>query len=593
MKRSDHTGGSKLLFAVLFILSGISCRNAGSPAPHPPAPPVEGPKTPLFQEAAEAVGLRFEHFCGATKQMYFPELMGSGVALLDYNKDGALDVFLVQSDLVDPHQKPGDILFPPPAGQKPGCRLFRNDLIRTGSLHFTDVTEQTGLAHLNLGAGMGVAVGDYDNDGRPDMYVSGYGHSLLLHNTGRGGFADVTSQARVGDDGNWATSAAFVDYDRDGKLDLIVVNYVDFKVATNQHCFAVSGPPDYCGPTSYKGVPARLYHNLGGGRFADVTQSSGFGAVRGPGLGVACADLDGDGWPDIFVANDQSVNTLWLNQHNGTFKESATSAGCATNEAGRPQANMGLALGDVDNKGSDDVLISHLATEGATLFRNDGRANFHEATAEVALGDTTVPFTGFGTDWFDYDNDGRLDLFIANGAVSTTEAQRGKTPWPFLQTNQLFHNEGPGKRFREMSAVAGPAFQLQGVGRGAAFGDVDNDGHVDIVVTNNNGPARLLLNQTAGPNHWLSIRLEGGKSNRMGLGARVGLERSGQPTVWRRCHTDGSYLSASDARVHFGLGADPAIQAILVQWPNGSQERWAGLQADRQVTLREGAGRRP
>lgn len=571
----------------------MSCRRADPPALRLPVTVPAPPVPPLFREAAEECGLNFRHYCGATKQMYFPEIMGSGVALLDYNNDGATDVFLVQGDLIDPHSKPGDALFPRPPEREMGCRLFRNDLKRDGRLHFTDVTEQAGLGHLRVGAGMGVTVGDYDNDGWPDLYVTGYGRSVLLHNNGNGTFSDVTQRAGVGDEGNWATSAAFCDYDRDGKLDLVVANYVDFTVKNNQKCHAQSGPLDYCGPLSYRGVSARLYHNLGGGRFRDVTAASGLGSVRGAGLGVACADLDGDGWPDIFIANDQTANTLWLNKRNGTLKESATLTGCAYSATGYPQANMGLAVGDVENSGHEDVLITHLATEGAMLFRNDGSANFHDDTARAGLRDATMPTTGFGTDWLDYDNDGLLDLFVTNGAVATEEAQRGAA-WPFAQSDQLFHNEGAGRPFRETTLSGGPAFQLRGVGRGAAFGDLDNDGRVDIVVTSNNGPVRLLLNQAQSRNHWLSVRLRGVRSNRMGIGARVAVVRKGQKPVWRRCHADGSYLSASDTRVYFGLGADAdtlteGVQ-VIVQWPDGRRETWPSKQVDRLITLAEGTG---
>lgn len=588
--RTKRLGNATALFLLLALCSCLSCHNGGQSAPRVSDTGVSAPQAePLFREVAEETGLHFQHYAGATKQMYFPELMGSGVALLDYNNDGALDIFLVQGGLVNAHSKPSDVLFPFPPGQKPGCRLFRNDLLRNGKFHFTDVTEQAGLGHLRLGAGMGVAVGDYDNDGFPDLYVTGYGHSVLLHNEGNGTFTDVTSHAGIGDEGNWATSAAFVDYDRDGKLDLVVANYVNFTVATNQKCYAITGPPDYCGPISYKGVSARLYHNLGGSRFADVTKISGIGSARGAGLGVACADLDEDGWPDIFIANDQTPNALWLNQRNGTFRDAATLTGCATGPTGYPQANMGLAIGDVENKGHDDVLITHLATEGAMLFRNDGSANFHDASAEARLRDATLPYTGFGADWFDYDNDGLLDLFIANGAVATEEKQRG-TPWPFQQSNQLFHNEGTGKGFIETTSLAGTSFQQYSVGRGAAFGDLDNDGRIDVVVTNNNGPARLLLNQSTSRNHWMQARLQGVKSNRMGLGAKVALVRKGQALIWRRCHTDGSYLSASDARVYFGLGNDSNAQTLTVQWPSNRRETWNNLPADRCSTLREGMG---
>jgi hypothetical protein len=574
----------------LALLPGLACRPAppGDAPNAGTAPPV--PAAPLFRDVTEEVGLHFQHYSGATKQKYFPEIMGSGVAILDYNNDGASDIFVVQGDLVDPHQPPKDVLFPRPIGQKPGCRLFRNDLIRTGKLHFTDVTEEAGLGHLALGSGMGVAVGDFDNDGFADLYVTGYGRSVLLHNNGNGTFTDVTAKAKVGDEGNWATSAAFVDYDQDGRLDLVVANYVDFTVAKNQKCTSLSGLPDYCGPTSYKPVAPRLYHNLGGGRFEDVTAVSHIGSVPGAGLGVVGADLDGDGRPDLFFANDQTPNTLWINLPHGGFQESAKLAGAAFGAQGFPQANMGLAVGDTDNRGVEDVLITHLATEGAILCRNDGKANFRDASAEAGLRDATFRTTGFGTDWFDYDNDGSLDLFVANGAVAIEDKQRGEV-WPYRQTNQLFHNEGPGKGFKEATSNGGLDLLLPGVGRGAAFGDLNNDGRLDIVVTHNNGPLRLLLNAAGGSRHWLEVRLQGVKCNRMGLGARVAVMRKRRFPIWRRCHTDGSYCSASDARIHFGLDADPNIEAVFVQWPGGAQERWENIRADTIITLKQGTGK--
>ena len=542
-------------------------------------------ETPIFRDIAAEVGLNFHHFNGATSQYFMPEIMGAGVALFDYDNDGDLDVYLIQGTRFD---SGGKLLFPPPPGWKPGNRLFRNDLAETGKLHFTDVTEQAGVGHA--GYGMGVAVGDYDNDGFQDLYVTNFGHNVLYHNNGDGTFTDVTLEAGV-DDPRWSTCAAWLDYDGDGLLDLFVGNYVDFTVQGNKQCYGPLGDPDYCTPKAYQAVPSRLFRNLGNGKFADVTESSGIASSYGPALGVVCADFNGDGRPDIYVANDTAANRLWLNQGDGTFREGALEAGVAFSADGLPKAGMGVTAEDVDNDGSLDILVTNLMGEGVTLFHNNGKAEFDEVTAQYGLAQATFGSTGFATKWFDYDNDGWLDLFTANGAVTRMESERGK-PFPFAQKNQLFHNEGEAKRFRETSSIAGPAFARAEVSRGAAFGDIDNDGAIDIVVTNNNGPVRLLHNQIGSRQHWLQVKLEGARTNRFGMGARVGVLRQDAKPLWRWAHTDSSYLSSSDIRVHFGLGEKREINGVVVHWPGGLKEKWDSIQPDRIVKLRQGTGRR-
>jgi len=539
----------------------------------------------LFRECAAETGLEFRHFTGATGEYYMPEIMGSGVALLDYDGDGDLDVFLVQGAMLDPSKPLSAALFPLPAHQKPGNRLFRNELIPSGELRFTDVTEQAGLAHV--GYGMGAAVGDYDNDGHPDLYVTEFGHNHLYHNNGDGTFTDVTRRAGV-DDERWSTSAAFVDYDRDGFLDLFVLNYVDFTVKGNKRCYSPTGELDYCTPVMYNPVTARLFHNERNGTFRDVTGSSGIGAALGPGLGVACDDLNQDGWTDIYVANDTAANLLWLNRHNGTFQEVGLSSGVAYSEDGIPKAGMGVSAADYDGDGWDDLWITNLTREGGTLFHNDGNGSFSDDSARSRLSSATFPYTGFGTAFFDYDNDGWPDLFVANGAVIIEEALRG-TRYPFQQPNLLLHNEN-GRGFADVSRNAGPAFSLSEVSRGASFGDIDNDGDIDIVVTNNSGPVRLLLNQQHTRNAWLTVTLEGVRSNREGIGARIGVLRRGQKPLWALAHTDGSYLSASDPRVHFGLGENAVIERVIVEWPSGAKEFWTGIKPNSFVTLKEGTG---
>jgi hypothetical protein len=529
--------------------------------------------------------LSFTHTNGASGQFYIPELMGSGVALVDYDNDGDLDVFLVQGGPLDAGTgKPG---------RPATSRLFRNDLPKAGdgrrTLHFTDVTAKAGVGLVAYG--MGAAVGDYDNDGDLDLFVTSFGPETLYRNNGDGTFTDVTAQAGVSDP-LWSASAAFLDYDRDGDLDLFVANYLDFTVAGNKVCADPLGARDYCGPRAYRPAPDRLYRNDGGGRFSNVTESAGISKADGNGLGVAAGDYNGDGWPDLYVANDATANQLWINRKDGTFADEGLLSGAALNAAGNPEGSMGIASGDADGDGDEDLFVTNLVGETFVLYRNDGKGNFEDVRVEAGLSAPTAAFTGFGTDWFDYDNDGWLDLFIANGAVNVIEALRGQ-PLPFRMRNQLFRNTGAG-RFVETSAAAGPELARTGVSRGAAFGDIDNDGDTDIVVTTNDGPARLLINQTASPaggNHWVQVAAVQSQGNRFGFGALVGVERAGRPTLWRRVKTDGSYLSAGDPRVHFGLGSSAAIEAIVVQWPDGQRERWTGLAGDRLITLRRGTGR--
>ena len=547
----------------------------------------EPPKRALFRDAAVETGLNFHHFIGATGKFYLPEIMGAGLALFDYDGDGDLDIFVPQGGMLDAGSSPDQSSFPPLPGWKPGYKLFRNDLVPTGKLHFTDVTEQAGVG--GLGYGMGVAVGDYNNDGRPDLYVTNFGHNVLYRNNGNGTFTDVTREAGV-DDERWSTGACFLDYDKDGLLDLYVANYLDFSVRNNKECRDSAGQLDYCRPAAYHGLTGRLFHNVGDGKFADVTEATGLGSVAAPGLGVRCADFNDDGWPDIFVANDGAQNLLWLNKKNGTFEESALPAGLGYADDGVARAGMGIAMGDINGSGRPSILVTNLTREGSTLFLSDAVGEFHDASREFGVYRNTFPFTGFGTGFFDYDNDGRLDLFVANGAVNIVDALRG-TPYPYAQTSQLFHNEN-NRTFRNLSSEAGPAFTLPAVSRGAAFGDIDNDGDVDIVVSNNNGPLRLLLNQSRSKLHWLEIRLQSSRPNRDAIGAKVTVLRSGQTTLQRTVHADGSYLSASDVRLHFGLGDRPDVSSVVVDWPDGSHERWQGIQADHLLTLVESTGTR-
>ena len=546
-----------------------------------PAPPPEEPSAAaVFDEVAERTGLTFEHFIGATGDYYLPEIMGSGVALFDYDSDGDLDVYLPQGTLLDPSDSPVASRFPPPDHNWPGGRLFRNEIVPDGELKFTDVTDGAGLDHDAYG--MGVAVGDYDNDGAPDLYLTNLRANRLFRNNGDGTFRDVTTRGL--DDERWSTSAAFLDYDKDGDLDLFFANYVDFLVSNSKQCFDATGSRDYCTPNVYNPVPDRLFRN-DGGRFTDVSSQSGLGSAYGNGLGVTCADFNGDGWLDIYVANDGVANQFWRNDGKGGFTDEALMAGAAYNADGLPEAGMGVTAGDFDGDGDEDLFMTHLAMETNTLYVNNGQGLFRDETNRYGLGGSSAPFTGFGLHWFDYNHDGALDLFAANGAVTIAESQRG-SDYPFRQTNQLFQAQGG--RFADVSAQAGPPFELSEVSRGAAFGDIDNDGDIDIVVSNNNGPARLLLNRHDGDD-WLRVRLEGTDDSRDAFGARVALLLSGATPVWARVHTDGSYLSASEQAVHFGVPAGASVEGVGVVWLNGRRERFA-VEKARVNRLRESEG---
>ena len=546
-----------------------------------------------FTDGAAAAGLDFVHFNGMSGEYYSAEIMGPGGALLDFDNDGDLDVYLVQGRMLGPGKTLADALFPPPSGTGPeaGDRLYRNDLQvqanGTRTLRFTDVTAGSGLGIR--GYGMGVATGDVDNDGWIDIYRTGLGANHLFRNNGDGTFADLTARAGA-DDPRWSVSASFVDYDRDGWLDLYVGNYVDPRLEDRIECFNRTGEKDYCGPQRYVPAPDRLLRNRGDGTFADVTAAALRGGEYGPALGVVAADLDGDGWQDLYVANDGEPNQLWLNQRDGTFLDGSWLAGVAVNRDGNAEGSMGVDAGDFDGDGDDDLFMTHIATETNTLYINDGGL-FEDRTARAGLGPPSLPYTGFGTAWFDFDNDGWLDLLIANGEIRTQEALvRANDPFPLHQRNQLFRNLGNG-RFEEVGDAAGSMFRVSEVSRGAAFGDVDNDGDTDVLLTNNNGPVRLLINRIGDRNPWVGLRLVGASGRRDMLGARVAVFRGGGAVLWRRARTDGSYVSANDPRVLFGLGETASVDRVRVVWPGGRAEEWAGVGANRWTTLIEGTGR--
>jgi hypothetical protein len=578
--------GFAALGACVWLVSCGSDRS-GTPTGSPPRDD-HTPEPAWFIDATASAGLDFIHFNGMTGEFYYPEVIAPGVALFDYDNDGDLDVFLTQGQKFGS----GKPLFPLQSSQPLTGRLFRNDLeIRPDGAHvvrFTDVTAVSGIK--TAGYGMGVAVGDYNNDGCPDLYVTALGRNQLFRNDCQGRFTDVSRQSGV-DDVGWSVSAAFLDFDRDGWLDLYVGHYLNWDVGTNTPCFGMSGKRAYCAPRVYRAQPSRLYHNNRDGTFTDVTRAAGMATQFGPALGVTTADFNGDGWIDLYVANDGDANQLWINQHNGTFKNTALLAGVALNPRGKAKAGMGVDAGDIDDDGDEDLVVANLTGEGLDLYINDGSGVFENQSARSGLGAVSLPYTGFGTAWFDLDNDGALDLLIVNGAVQIIDSPTLKDdPFPLRQRRQLFHNLG-GVRFEDATARAGPAFEMLEVGRGAAFGDIDNDGDTDVLIGNNNGAPTLLLNQIGNRNHWLGLRLRGKDAPRDMLGARVAINRAGRPALWRRARADGSYASANDPRVLVGLGGSSGPVLVRVVWPDGTSEEWKDIAIDRYTTLVEGTAR--
>ena len=531
------------------------------------------PEAP-FAEVAARSGLEFVHLNGMSGRFYFSEMMGAGGALLDYDNDGDLDVYLVQG---------GPLPAAAAEGPLPVDRLFRNDstvgVEGGGELRFVDVTEASGIR--SDGYGMGVATGDVDGDGWTDLYVANFGANRLYRNNGNGTFGDATVASGTGDP-RWSVSATFFDYDGDGRLDLYVANYTDYSVSAHKGCRSHTGAPDYCSPLAYRPQVDRLYRNRGGGSFEPVAAASGIGGLAGSGLGVVAADLDDDGLVDLYVANDQMPNWLWRNNGDGTFSEAALMAGAAVNAEGRAEAGMGVSAGDFDGDGDEDLIVTHLNRETNTLYRNEETGFFEDLSTASGAGPPSWEYTGFGAGWLDYDNDGWLDLAVANGAVKRLEplVRRGD-PHPLHQPNQLYRNTGDG---RLAEVAAGAAFARSEVSRGLAVGDVDNDGDADLLVTNNHGPVRLLRNGVGQDGPWLGLRPRGAGGEPDALGARVEVATSGGRRLRRWVRTDGSYASAHDPRVLFGLGSGGA-ERVEVRWPDGRRAAWRAPASGRYLVV--------
>ncbi len=540
-----------------------------------------GADEPVFEDVARQAGIDFVHTNGMTGQLLLPEVTGPGGALFDYDQDGDLDLYFVQGADLSGESKDG----PQPMDQ-----LYRNDLRvdpdGRRQIRFTNVTESSKIRAPHYG--MGAASGDFDNDGWPDLYVTNFGPNQMFRNNGDGTFADVTAQTGTAET-RWSSSAAFFDYDNDGWLDLYVANYVVFDLPNPVKCYSTSSRRDWCGPSSFKPEPDRLFHNRGDGTFEDVTGPSGVYSEYGPGLGVIAADFDGDGFTDLYVANDGQANQLWINQKNGTFQNQALLAGVAFNRMGKAEAGMGVDATDVDGDGDEDLIVTHLRGETNTVYLNDGTGNFEDRSLETMLAGPSLPYTGFGVGWIDYDNDSLPDLLALNGEVRLIEElARAGDPFPLGQSNQLFHNLGGG-RFAEIRGPAlGPLAAIE-VSRGAAFGDIDNDGDTDVAIFNDHSPPRLLLNRVGARNNWLGLRVVSRKK-RDALGARVKLALGDGQVLARRVRTDGSYCSSNDPRVLFGLGSKTGIESVTVTWPGGETETWRGLAARRYHLLKQGEG---
>lgn len=546
--------------------------SAQLPAPAQQSKPFPG----NFRDVTSALGVRFQYRSSHTAKHYLPETMGAGVALFDYDNDGRLDIFLVNgAPIKDPESK-GAI------PQKTGPEYWNRLYHQKPDGEFEDVTQKAGLE--GTGYGMGVAVGDYDNDGYEDLFVTGYGGNKLYHNNGDGTFADVTEKAGVAGSG-WSTSAAWVDLDADGLLDLVVLRYVqwDFDdIWCGEH---KEGYRSYCHPDYFKPISPLVYHNDGNGHFTEVSQKIGI-SKPGKGLGIALADYDHDGHVDIFVANDSMFEFLYHNKGDGTFEEVGLASGIAADGDGRTYAGMGVDFTDYNNDGLPDLVITNLANQMYALYKNNGDGSFSYASYDSGLGRMTRPHSGWGVRFMDYDNDGWKDLLITQGHdLDTVELN-----YPNLHYREpMLLTRNTGRDFVDVSGDSGAVFHEPWLGRGMAIGDIDNDGRLDAVVTTNDGPVHILHNETASQNHWLILKLVGHKSNRDAIGAEVKVVTE-KMQQFATVTTAGSYLSSSDKRVHFGLGLESAAKTIEIHWPSGIVQTLKDVRADQILQVDEPSG---
>jgi hypothetical protein len=540
---------------------------ATMPSPARPSGPIE------FRDVTKQAGIHFKHNSGAFGKKYLPETMGSGVCVLDYDNDGWQDILFVNSTDWPGHK----------GAVKSYPAFYHNNKDGT----FTDVTREAGVAIESYG--LGCAVADYDNDGFEDIYITTVGSNHLFHNLGNGKFADVTVRAGVADPG-FATSAVWFDYDNDGKLDLFVTHYIDWSIAKDQYCTLDNKNKSYCTPQTYKGESSTLFHNKGDGTFENVTKRAGLHDPGSKSLGVAMLDYDNDGWMDLFVTNDTEPNKLYHNNHNGTFADVGVQVGVAFSESGRVRAGMGVDAGDYDESGWQSLVIGNFTNESLSLYRNDGSGLFVDEEIASGIRQMSLQALTFGCFFFDYDLDGRLDIFAANGHVSDDISVVQPT-LKYAQPALLFHNIG-NRKFEEASAKVGPAMQQPVVGRGAAYLDYDNDGDLDLVITANNGPARLLRNDNGNQNDMLRVKLVGTRSNRDGIGAKVTLTTSSGTRLFRMVKTGSSYASQTELPVTFGLGQAAPGRTVSVEivWPSGQKDSLSKIGANQFITVKEGSG---
>lgn len=558
MKRNhENTQARRNVVAFIFVLSGLAIvSSAGSPV--------------QFTDVTSQAGIRFVHNSGAFGKKYLPETLGSGGLFLDADGDGWQDVLLINST-----NWPGRTS----AGSLPA--LYRNNHNGT----FADIVHGSGL-DVEL-YGIGAAAADFDNDGRVDVYVTALDGNRLFRGVGHGTFVDVTKKAGVGDSG-LSTSALWFDYDKDGKLDLFVAHYVDWTASKDLFCTLDGKTKSYCTPESYKGQSPTLYHNRGDGTFEDVTKRAGLSDTSSKGLGVAMLDVDGDGWMDLFVANDTQPNRLYRNNGNGTFTDIAVRAGVAFSEAGVARAGMGVDAADYDGSGRPSLIIGNFSNEMMALYHNEGQGLFIDEAPRSAIGRSSLLTLTFGCFFFDYDLDGRPDIFAANGHVAD-DIERVQSRVKYAQPPHLFHNLGQ-KRFEEVTADLGMALGRPMVARGAAYGDFDNDGDLDVLITANNGPARLLRNDGGNRNNVLRVQTVGSTSNRDGIGARVEVAVHGSAKLWQTVKTGSSYASQSELPLTFGLGSATLVDGVRVAWPSGRLDAVGPLKANQAVTIKEGSG---